>query len=413
MGTLRSRLASLRPTVGQVPGSASDCDAEEAPSGIASFRDRLGRHALTTRRSKPRCQSRLSDEALADRIEGRLVSAGLIRCEVTLPFSTRHGSQSIGEELETALEFFGHERGTVVFMDTETTGLAGGTGTVIFLLGLARIVHEGLHLAQLLMTTFAGESALLKAAREFIEGAGTLVSYNGKSFDHPLLTTRYRLAGMADPFDCLTHIDLLHHTRRAFRNAWPDCSLRTAERRLLVLDRVNDLPGAEAPQCWFDWIRFGTPEGLVRVIEHNRADVLSLAALPRALRHGYENPQTMRTDIGAVARHYHRQSDESAAYEYLLAHRAHLDARAALDLARLARRRGNWTLAVKIWQELSRRDDHEALERLAKYYEHVARDIATALVHTRRLRDLDGAEERHLHRERRLLARGAEARLRT
>ena len=401
MTALRSKLTKLRT---QMNGHLPRDPADDAEDEVRPFRERLNRLSVSTARH-PTARARLCGPELAEQLGGRYASEGLIVIERTVPFGSPHGTCRIGDGLEESLGFFGHDDSPTVFLDTETTGLAGGTGTVVFLLGLAKIAGNALHVAQYLLTQFQGEAALLKHGENFIRGAKTFVTYNGKSFDHPLLTTRYRLAGLMDPFTALAHIDVLHHTRRAFRHFWPDCSLATAEQKLLGLVRVSDLPGSEAPQAWFDWLRYNRTENLPRVIEHNSSDLLSLAALLPRLSECYQNPGPHDTNIRAVARHLQRERDEASAYEYLVANRELLDTEATLELARLARRRNEWGLAVDTWHGLAVNDNLEAIERLAKYYEHVNRDIPLAMQLTRQLLQLDPQPRRHVHRERRLLAK--------
>ncbi len=397
---LRSRLSQLRAQAAPLPGRS----AREAADSPQRMRERLKRFA-PRKGASVSAEPRLAGDELAGLLGGRYIPDGLIVIERNLSFDTYHGERLIGEGLEESLAFFGHDDGSVVFMDTETTGLAGGTGTVIFLLGLGRVTGAELHVVQYLLTKFSGEAALLSHGEKFIRGARTFVTYNGKSFDHPLLMSRYRLAGLADPFGPLRHIDLLHPTRRAFRNHWANCTLRTAEERLLGFRRVDDLPGSEAPQTWFDWVRYGETKNMPRVIQHNGLDILSLAVLIPALRDAFENPGAREMNLRAIARHFERQSDEAAAYEYLLANRTHLNPDAALELARLSRRREDWELAVDIWYELAAFDHVEAIERLAKYHEHVARNVPVALTFTHQLLRLERDEQKHQRRESRLLAK--------
>src|SRR5262249_57224124 len=136
----------------------------------------------------------------------------------------------------------------LVFLDTETTGLAGGTGTLAFLVGLGRIDGEVLRLRQFFLTGFRGEAALLQAAAAWSAGRQYLVTFNGKSFDAPLLTTRYRLARLPDPFADLHHVDLFHPTRRAVSRQWPDWRPQTPEKRLLGVQPGPDLPAHLLPE---------------------------------------------------------------------------------------------------------------------------------------------------------------------
>lgn len=170
-------------------------------------------------------------------------------------------------------------RERLLAFDTETTGLAGGTGTRAFMIGAADWIDGGLRLRQLCITTLAAESAMLREFAGWLSATTALLSYNGKSYDRPLLGTRYRLARLPDPLEGLLHIDLLHPMRRRYRNVWPNCRLATAEHRLLGVLREDDLPGAEAPAAWLTWLRGGSAANLRRVAAHNATDLRSLCGL--------------------------------------------------------------------------------------------------------------------------------------
>jgi uncharacterized protein YprB with RNaseH-like and TPR domain len=167
----------------------------------------------------------------------------------------------------------------LLHFDTETTGLAGGTGTRAFMIGAADWHDGALRVRQLYITTMAAETAMLKAFAGWVDADTVLVSYNGKSYDAPLLATRYRLARLGNPLLGLTHVDLLHPMRRRYRQVWENCKMQTAERRLLRIVREDDLPGSEAPRAWLTYLRGGSSTDLVRVAEHNLQDVRSLSGL--------------------------------------------------------------------------------------------------------------------------------------
>src|SRR5262245_51803787 len=153
------------------------------------------------------------------------------------------------------------------------------------MVGLAWLEGGLLRLVQWLLAGFAAERALLARVRERVTLARVLVTFNGKSFDLPLLKARARLAGTDLPTEGLAHLDLLHVTRRLLQVGWPDCRLRTAEARALRLERANDLPGSEAPAAWRRWLAQGDASLLGRVADHNRADLLALVALLALLEH--------------------------------------------------------------------------------------------------------------------------------
>jgi uncharacterized protein YprB with RNaseH-like and TPR domain len=168
----------------------------------------------------------------------------------------------------------------LLHFDTETTGLAGGTGTRAFMLGFARWHAAGLELRQLWISRLGAEAAMLERFAQWLsEEAFQLVSYNGRSFDAPLLRARYRLCRQRDPLAGLPHHDLLPAVRRRFRGVWPSCRLAEAETRLLGVERSDDLPGAEVPAAFLASLRSGDPRPLERVRRHHRQDLISLAAL--------------------------------------------------------------------------------------------------------------------------------------
>jgi len=176
----------------------------------------------------------------------------------------------------------------LLFFDTETTGLAGGTGTRAFMIGAADwylhpIEGPGLRIRQLMMATMGAEKAMLEAFRAWLAPTTVLSSYNGRCYDAPLLKTRYRLARSADPLSALDHVDLLHPTRRRYRGTWENCKLATIERQLLRIVREDDLPGSEAPAAWLSYLRGGSARNLRRVAAHNHQDVVTLALLLQRL----------------------------------------------------------------------------------------------------------------------------------
>jgi hypothetical protein len=176
----------------------------------------------------------------------------------------------------------------LLFFDTETTGLAGGTGTRAFMIGVADWYLDdahgsGLRVRQLMMSTMAAESAMLDLFRSWLSPQTVLSSYNGRCYDAPLLKTRYRLARRGDPISALDHVDLLFPTRRRYRGTWENCKLSTIERQLLRVVREDDLPGSEAPAAWLSYLRGGSARNLRRVADHNHQDVVTLSLLMQRL----------------------------------------------------------------------------------------------------------------------------------
>ena len=166
----------------------------------------------------------------------------------------------------------------LLFFDTETTGLNGGTGTRAFQIGAANFDDDGLRIRQLLITRLDAEPTMLQTFADWMKGH-TLVSYNGRSYDAPLLRTRWQLHRQPDHCADLHHLDLVHPTRRLYRDVWPDCRMATVERELLGIARANDLPGSEAPQAFRRWLQCADDGPLRGVLAHNAQDLVSLARL--------------------------------------------------------------------------------------------------------------------------------------
>lgn len=171
----------------------------------------------------------------------------------------------------------------LLFFDTETTGLAGGTGTRAFMIGAADWHTGTLRIRQLTISTTAAEVPMLETFRSWLTPDTVLTSYNGKCYDAPLLATRYRLARMGNPLAGLSHVDLLYPTRRRYRSVFENCRLATIEREVLRILREDDLPGSEAPAAWLSFLRGGSAHTLRRVLTHNHQDVVTLSRLLRHL----------------------------------------------------------------------------------------------------------------------------------
>ena len=274
-----------------------------------------------------------------------------------------------------------------LFLDTETTGLSGGTGTVAFLVGLAWREADGLTLAQYFLRDFNEENALLWAVGQCVSEAGVLVSYNGRCFDWPLLQTRLVMRRAEWPAP--PHFDLLTMARRIFKPRLPDCALQTIEQALLDLHRADDLPGSLIPSRYFAWLRDGDPHVLDPVFTHNRQDVLSMALLLarfEAVLRGSDDLHPL--DRFGRARFLELRGfhdDAIRAYRQLWQLRPKgampvLGGALGLRLARLLRRQGRWEEARLILEECWRTQSYPypvAIE-LAKLLEHQARDLSAA-----------------------------------
>ena len=200
--------------------------------------------------------------------------------------------------------------GRLLFLDLETTGLFGGAGTQAFLVGCASIEGTSIRVRQFLMPGFEHERAVLSELEAWAKSQGTLCTYNGRTFDVPLIETRFMYHRVPCPLDGVPHLDMLHAARRLWRQrpvgVGPDpddssCSLGVLEKHIAGLHRVGDVPGYEIPSRFFSFVRNGDPGPLEAVLEHNRLDLISLAAvLARAIVLITRGPSAAATRAGSV-----------------------------------------------------------------------------------------------------------------
>lgn len=275
------------------------------------------------------------------------------------------------------------------FVDTETTGLAGGSGTYAFLIGVGRFCGADFALHQYIMRDPLEERAQLQALTEFLDGVEVVVTFNGKSFDVPLLNSRYIANGVASPLPSMQQLDLLHLSRRLWRERLQSCALNQVEREILSVQRGEaDVPGWQIPQLYFDYLRSGDARPLKGVIYHNEVDIISLAALlnlqARMLSNPLEVPVVGGIDWLALGKFFEFVTEMDTArllYEKLLASEIDegLISDASCRLSFIYKRSGHYSAAVELWQNAAWRREIYAHVELAKYFEHQQRDFRVAL----------------------------------
>jgi uncharacterized protein len=274
--------------------------------------------------------------------------------------------------------------GEWLFLDTETTGLSGGSGTYPFLVGLAWWEGGGLEIEQLFMREYSEERSLLFALRERIADHPVVVTFNGKSFDWPLLETRYRMTRKISVPTPRAHLDFLHPARHLWRLRLGSVRLSELERHVLGWDRGADLLSGLIPQIYFDYLRGGPPERLVPVLNHNQLDLRGLAALSSRILSLLSDAENLGQDgleLFGVSRICEKRGEDTRArslYEKSIASFLPIetDRVARRSLARLAKRQGDFELACELWKDAVGNSRHgfEAYEQLAIYYERKARD---------------------------------------
>jgi uncharacterized protein YprB with RNaseH-like and TPR domain len=325
----------------------------------------------------------------------------------------RHGSIGISDLDDLTGDFLNPiSKGSIpeafprkwAFLDTETTGLAGGAGTYAFLIGVGSITPEGFLVKQFFMREFGEETSQLVALAEYLEQFEVLITYNGITYDQPLLETRYRMSRARPPFARLVHLDLLFGARRLWKLRFDSCRLVDLENQILGVEREGDLPGELIPYVYFEYLRMREAFRLAPIFHHNALDILTLACLTAIVPWAFHPPERARFSHGAemvgLARWWRQaEQHENALGLFRLAVERGLPDdlmfRTMWDIACLEKKIGRETAALPLFTELANVRNPmraAALEELAKYYEHKERNYAMALEMTRTALGLDGSE---------------------
>lgn len=276
----------------------------------------------------------------------------------------------------------------ILYLDTETTGFMSA-GTVAFLVGLGWLTEEGFTVRQYLMRDYPEEKFLLEKVAAECERFDVVCSFNGRSFDIPLLRDRFLMNRMSPACLDMPHIDLLHIARRVWKLRLKRCNLSHLEEAVLGIARQGDIPGGEVPQRYFSYLKTGQFDLLRDVIDHNAQDIFSLCVLLGYMARIYEHPEEARFaedvfSMGVALERFHHP--EEARRCYRLASTGAMRTQGQLRLAVSYRRAGDRSQAKEIWQAMVIRREGGVAPyiELAKHYEHVEKDISAALEMTRR-----------------------------
>lgn len=306
-----------------------------------------------------------------------------------------------------------------LFVDTETTGLAGGTGTVPFLVGLGWFEDESFVVEQLLLEQLGEEPPLMRWVRDRLASASCLVTFNGKAYDAPLLATRAVLSRVGD-WPQPPHVDLLHLARRSYRRRLPTFRLVELERSVLGFVREHDIDGAEVPGAYWSFLRTSRPSFLAPILEHNLHDIVALAALLAELVGGYAKVDAAHEPADQVCRALWalRTNDHGRVEAFAAAVEAGGappgEALAAYMAAAVSARRRKDVAAERRWLDRALtgvstpEEEREVRLERAKHFEHRARAPALALSEAEALLRVD-ASEAALHRRARLVQRARRA----
>ncbi|MGA2593839.1 MAG: ribonuclease H-like domain-containing protein [Bryobacteraceae bacterium] len=383
--------------------------------------------------------SRIKDLRPARYFVEELMSGEVVRTSLGEHFETeklferhrRHGSMDISNLYELPPDLLdslsdgaiGSSHPTKwAFLDTETTGLAGGTGTYAFLIGVGSIEPAGFRLRQFFMRDYGEEASLLRRLSEHLAQFDVLITYNGKTYDQPLLETRFRMARARHPFERLAHLDLLTGARRLWKLRLDSCRLVDLENQILGVERQGDLPGEMIPYYYFEYLRTQQAFRLVPVFHHNAIDILSLACLTAIVPCAFRAPEETAFRHGADVIGLARWVLAAGRHEQALRlWRRALDLglpddllfRTLWDIGTLEKRLGRSDAALAVFTDLSASRNAyrlRAFRELAIHYERRARDYAVALEMTRSALALEDTTDLR-RREQRLQKRLAQHRL--
>jgi uncharacterized protein YprB with RNaseH-like and TPR domain len=334
-------------------------------------------------------------------VEGEVVSNAygrFFRSVTDYPEDHHHGRIRLNLLADTNPEIFGLvgrdealtgvDLRKAVFLDTETTGLAGGAGTVPFLVGLGYFSDDGFHIDQLFMRDLDEEHAVLHAVRERLKNCEALVSYNGKAYDLNILASRFTLSRMENPVRDLPHLDLLFTVRRLWRRRIIDCSLSNVEHNILDFRRLGDIPGYLIPSLYFEYLRSRDGRLLEPVFTHNRWDIITLVALAGLAGKIYQSPHEHLDhpldilSLGKALERLFRLEEAAVCFRSALNSPMEPETREEVlrHLGFSLKRLGRWENAARVWEHMIETASHRIMpyEELAKYYEHRVGDFERA-----------------------------------
>lgn len=332
-------------------------------------------------------------------VDGKIVknsSGEFFLVERLFPIGFQHGNAKL--EIKSSLEMISEWAGDeyiskakieeFCFVDTETTGLAGGSGTLAFMVGIGKFENGKFKLAQFFLNDPGDEVAMLFAIEEFIAPCKIIVSFNGKAFDVPLLNARYITNGQPSPFKGLAQLDILHLARRMWKTRLPSRTLNYLENEILELVRTGeDTPGWMIPSLYNDYLLTGDSRPIAGVFYHNEIDILSLAVLTEVLAEMISKPlkskDTHVLDLVGVGKLHEDLGylfEASQIFEHCLEQEMPDGIKHATvkRLSYIYRRLGQTPEALSLWWQAAADREVYAHEELAKYYEHKAHDLEEA-----------------------------------
>jgi len=278
----------------------------------------------------------------------------------------------------------------LLFFDLETTGLAGGAGTYPFLIGIAFFEKDGFKVVQYFLPEYDRDIYAYLDIKKYVKKKSILASYNGKSYDYPLLKNRFILNRFDDMFKEFNHIDLLHLSRRIWKNNLDNCSLGNVEQQIFKFSRLNDIEGYLIPHTYFDYLHNGNYDDIVNIILHNEQDLVSLGRLIFHLSELENEEKKLKITntelVSLFDTAIKSNSIEKSKYyfEKIKKRKTSIPQKIMFNYSLLLKTKNMWNDCLKIWEKLIKSENYalQSFEEIAKYFEHKTKDIEKAKDYT-------------------------------